>query len=80
MSEEFGMWTSWDHMSLRAHANFVIAMLVACVLTSLVLNIVEQMQAAWIVAVVFAACACGALFRLSLRLPGADLQDARDAP
>ena len=47
--------------------------------TSLVLNTVEQMQAAWIVAVVFAACACGALFRLSLRLPGADVQDARDA-
>jgi archaellum component FlaG (FlaF/FlaG flagellin family) len=66
-------------MSLRAHANFVIAMLVAGVLTSLVLNIAEQMQAAWIVAVVFAGCACGALFRLSLRLPDADVQDARDA-
>ena len=73
------MWTSWDRMSLRAHANFVIAMLVAGVLTSLVLNALEQVQAAWSVAAVFASGACGALFRLSLRLPRAEVQDARDA-
>lgn len=63
------MWTSWDRMSLRAHANFVIAMLVAGVVTSLVLSSLEHMQAAWIVAVVFASGASGAVFRLSLRLP-----------
>ena len=73
------MWNGWDHMSLRAHANFVIAMLAAGVLTSLVLTMFEQAQAAWIVVVVFAAGACGAQLQLSLRLPGADVQDARDA-
>jgi len=67
-------------MSLRAHANFVIAMLTAGILASLLFMILNQMQTAWIVALVFASGASGALFRLSLRLPGAaDVQSARDA-
>ena len=73
------MWTSWNRLSLRGHANGVIAILAAGVLTSIVFNSLEQVQTAWVVAVVLASGACGALFRLSLRLPSAEVRDAPDA-
>ena len=70
------MWTTWDRMSLRAHVNFVIAMLNAGVLLSLAVSLLD-VQAAWIIAVVFAGCTCGALIQLRLRLPRTDEQDTR---
>lgn len=66
-------------MSLRAHANFVIAMLTAGTLVSLAVSLLD-VQAAWIIAVTFAGGTCGALVRLSLRLPRTDEQDARNTP
>jgi len=71
--------TSWDRLSLRAHANFTIAMLTAGTLVSLAVSLLD-VQAAWIIAVVFAGATCGALVRLSLRLPRTDEHDARNTP
>ena len=73
------MWTSWDRMSLRAHANFAIAMLTAGILASLAVSLVD-VEAAWITAVVFAGCTSGALIRLRLRPPRTDEQDTRNTP
>jgi uncharacterized membrane protein AbrB (regulator of aidB expression) len=66
-------------MSLRAHVNFVIALLNAGILLSLAVSLLD-VEAAWITAVVFAGCACGALIRLRLRLPPTDEQDTRNTP
>lgn len=73
------MWKRWDDVSLQTHARFVMVMLATGVCLSIVGSF-RNLETAWVIALIAAACALGAQIQLGMRLSGDNGLGASNAP